>query len=359
MNDLTAYFEKSVFVLDGNIEAGETVYISTTMACADITLKTPVDGITLDGNALVIGESVALGTSITLVVKNAINNVTMEKTFKLRTADALTYSGKFVDATNGRGKLDLSKLDKTIEGVQAVTINGVDRNFETDGGTLFYDSTETGNVTVFIATDTTVYTLDILQADNVITTGEQFVQWGHKDKGNMSVGKYTVLANDITASGTNWFNGGYFYKTFDGLGHTITNFTGGKGLTDRIMPNAVWKNVNYVNATIEYDGGLFYYLAGGTIENVTATAKLTSGTTILGYGINNSNGKIVNCTFNVTSTDNGARFLLGGETHYYGIAIVGTTVNYAGEIKTNCACCGNTTKITLTNCTINSNYKAQ
>jgi hypothetical protein len=199
----------------------------------------------------------------------------------------------------------------------------------------------------------------------VLTTYAEYKAWAGTQNGTFNDYEYTVLANDITANGGFYVNGssvggpkGCFYKTFDGLGHTIDGFTCMHGIVDRIMPGSVWKNVNYTNITVN-DQGAFGYLAGGTFENITISGTLNHNR-ILTYGMNSSNTKFVNCTFNLTKADNSEVYLAAGEMHYYYVTLENTTVNYTGKVNTaTCSCCGKETKYTLTNSTINSNYVAQ
>ncbi len=355
MGDLTKAFEKSVIVLDGSIEIGQTIEVSTMMACATVSLKNPVNGVTFDGKTLTIGANAALGSEIVLVFTNAVNDVKLEKTFKLRAAETLTYSGKYVDAMNGQGKLDLSKLSKEIDEVKSVSINGLENACETKDGILYYNTTAAGKLTIVLNTDGYAYAVEVLQADNVISSWAEYSAWAVVAGGGYNSYNYTVLANDITApESVQWTNGGHFQKTFDGLGHTIDGFNCGHGIVQRLLDGAVWKNVVYTNVTVN-DTGLFGYLAGGTFENLTISGTLKHER-ILAYGVNSNNTKIVNCTFNLTSLDKADKYLTLGETHFYTITFENSTINYTGKVNyETCPCgCGNAAKITLTNSTINS-----
>ncbi|MBQ8294831.1 MAG: hypothetical protein IJX87_00195 [Clostridia bacterium] len=335
MSDLTEIFENSRIMVDGNFEAGATVTVSTTMACSEIVLKNAVNGVTFDGNTLTIATNVALGTPITLVFTNSLNDVKIEKTYTIRASETLTYTGQYVDAMNGQGKLNLSKLGKDIGEVQSVMINGVEKDCETKNGILYYDTAETGNVTLVLTTETCAYTVDVLQADNVITTAEEFIQWGHKDKGNFAVGTYTVLANDIKTSGWQYFGGFPQGKIFDGLGHTVDGFMGGMGIVRYLDGGTTtWKNVNYINYSGE---AVFYQILGGVYENITITGTVNTGTgALLGFTINRANTVIKNCTFDVTHTTAGTALNLAKKGSVYNdLTLIDTTVIYSnGQLTT-------------------------
>ncbi len=277
-----------------------------------------------------------------------------------------TYADQYVLVAGGNATLDLSKLSVSADDVVGVAVDGAFTEWSVDGSTLTY-ATTVGEKTLTVATTNGVYNVALVQADQVITTYEQFRVWTDtkiENGGTLNTYEYTVLANDITATGTNWFNGGFFYKTFDGLGHTITNFTGGKGLVERNMPSSVWKNVNYVNASIAYAGGLFYYLGGGTFENVNVSAKIVTGNSLLAHGVNDQNTKFVNCDITITSDGIAEDYLYRGTSHHYALTLINTTINYAGTINTKCDCnCGAEAKLTLTNSTListlSTNYYAK
>ena len=327
MGDLTEYFENSVILIDGSIEIGASATIGTTMACSEISLKTPVDGVTFDGKTLTVGTSATLGSQITLVFANSLNDVQIEKTYTLRTAETLTYTGKYVDAMSGQGKLELSKLGKEIGEVQSVTINGVEKVCETKNGVLYYDTAEVGNVTLVLNTDACAYSVEVLQADNVITTGEQFTQWIHKDKGNFGSYQYTVLANDITTTGTHYMNAFPQGRVFDGLGYTIDGFTSGMGIVRYLDGGTTtWKNVNYTN----YSGDLvLYQLLGGTFENVNVAGTVSNKTNLLAYTINRANTVVKNCTFNLNHSTAGTALNLAQKgADHNDLTLIDTTVIY-------------------------------
>ncbi len=337
MSDLESVFENSLTITEGNFEAGGAVTVTTTMACSKIVLKNAVNGVTFDGKTLKIGANVALGTTITLVVSNSLNDVAIEKEYTVRATETLTYAGKYVDATNGKAKLDLSKLSKTIGEVQAVAINGIEYGCATQDGILTYDTVETGKLMITLITETCVYSVEVLQADNVITTAEQFTKWIHKDKDNFGSYKYTVLANDITfaTASAHYMNSFPQGRVFDGLGHTIDGFASGMGIVHSLDGGTTtWKNVNYTN----YSGVLVLYVAlGGTFENVNVSGTVSDTGNLLVYTINRANTTVKNCVFNLNHKTAGTPLNLAKKgAEYNDITLIDTMIIYSnGQLTTN------------------------
>ncbi|MBQ8294830.1 MAG: hypothetical protein IJX87_00190 [Clostridia bacterium] len=267
----------------------------------------------------------------------------------------------YAKVSGGTATFTLSQMGETAPTtISKLLVNGVETQATVADGVLSYPATATGATTLMMTTDKGLRVMNIVHADNVITSWTEYNAWALVAGGGYNSYEYTVLASDITApAGNKYTNGGYFEKTFDGLGHTIDGFTCGHGVLQRLLSGATWKNVNYTNLTAG-DQGLFGYLAGGTFENIHIQGSFAvKGAGFFAYGINSSSTVINNCTFTLTDTTTTSRYLTGGQTDYYALTLTNTTVNYSGTIDLLCSHCKTVEgKYTFTNSTINNNYGA-
>jgi hypothetical protein len=270
----------------------------------------------------------------------------------------------YAKVSGGTATFALSQMGENAPTtVSELLVNGVKVTPTLENGVLSYPATNKGTTTLMMTTDKGLMVKNIVHADNVLTTWDEFKAWATTANGTYNTYEYTVLANDITASGTTYSNGGHFQKTFDGLGHTIKDFTCGHGIVQRLLAGATWKNVNYTNLKTTGQG-LFGYLAGGTFENITISGTIGTEAYLFAYGINAAT-TFTNCTFTLKSADNGTKCVSNGSVHAYGITFNNCTLNYSGTVNyQTCTCTGQytcnggTAKITLNNSTVNSNYNA-
>ena len=238
---------------------------------------------------------------------------------------AKTYEKQYILVEGGNATLDLTAISVSADDIVGVTVDGAFTEWSVDGSTLTY-ATTVGEKTLAVATTKGVYSVALVQADNVITTGAEFTQWIHKDKGNFAGGKYTVLANDIAPTGTHYMNTFPTDYVFNGLGHTIDGFASGMGLVLGLNGgNTAWKNVNYTN----YKGGMLLYNAlGGTFENVNVTGTVSDKDNLLAYTINRSNTIVRNCVFNVNHTTAGTTLKVASKGSSNTIIFENSTVIY-------------------------------
>lgn len=139
------------------------------------------------------------------------------------------------------------------------------------------------------------------ESDNIIISNEAELQTfaANVNGGNSYEGKTVVLTANINLGGENnpWTpigtSANSFKGTFDGNYHIISGL--------------------YIDSTSNYQG-LFGYVSGGTIENVTVQGNVTSmGGYIAGIVGYNNRGVIRNCSSTVDVNGNGGNFV-----HYYG-----------------------------------------
>ena len=158
------------------------------------------------------------------------------------------------------------------------------------------------------------------EADLTVSTLEELQNFAADvNGGNSYEGKTVVLAGDISLGGeTNpWTAIGTssapFKGTFDGGNHVISGL--------------------YINSTKSHQG-LFGYINGGTVQNVTVQGSVTStGGNIAGIVGYNNKGTIRNCSSAVEVSCTGGSFV-----HYYG----GIT-SYNNGTVTGCVNSGNIT----------------
>ncbi len=138
------------------------------------------------------------------------------------------------------------------------------------------------------------------EADLTVSTPEELQNFASDvNGGNSYEGKTVVLAGDISLGGeaNPWTAIGTqsapFKGTFDGGNHVISGL--------------------YINSTKSHQG-LFGYINGGTVQNVTVQGSVTStGGNIAGVAGYNNKGIIKNCSSAVDVNGKGGSFV-----HYYG-----------------------------------------
>ncbi|MBE7044719.1 MAG: hypothetical protein E7397_04265 [Ruminococcaceae bacterium] len=124
---------------------------------------------------------------------------------------------------------------------------------------------------------------------------------------------YHKLGSGANAAGeTTWYTyGGSFSGTFDGNGHTISN----------IYQNTWSMDGNYDNGYWDEAMGLFGYVNGGTVKNLTmenfqSDGEFTPTGCVAAYATNSTfeNIALVNCNPRVYNTGNGGIVGIGGNT---------------------------------------------
>ncbi|WP_119173236.1 two-partner secretion domain-containing protein, partial [Aliarcobacter cryaerophilus] len=286
--------------IDGEIKAKDS-FVETSGKDLNITneakitakkwLLDPVN-VTIDASNGTIGNETVGATVIQTALNNntdieiqADNNINVNEAITWSTAQELTlnagnniYINKSITATNNAGKLALKYGQISVNGgssdyyVNAKVNLKAGQNFSTQKGS---DLANKKNYTVITSLGSAGSTTGAdLQGIN----------------GNISANY--VLGSDINASATSSWNGGegfnplgfgnYFERTFDGLGHTIsdlyisrasTNFVGLFSYTEK----AVIKNIGLENININGNysvGGVVGYQNSGKIENSYASGTV-------------------------------------------------------------------------------------
>ena len=298
-----------------------------------ITLKTPIDGVSIDKGVLTVANTVAENTIITLVATHkdfpeitTELNVQVTKVYEqidwtalgsigdLETADANSYiqlpadlNGNVVGVSYGENSMnsDVSVTD----GVLSVPKAWVTEVYNAYGYTeqsikLYTDADKCYTVKATVVTKVLETQADLLA---ISTT-------------NSTLYGYYVLGNDIGCDGTTVIrlvnnntqgnNSVGFFGTFDGRGHIISNlhtdsatYNGLGGLFGMINTGAVVKNVAFINMSDNSRGLL---LSGesrplmGTLENVVVHAKSNTKSYILS-NLGQASGVMNNCLFlNIT-----------------------------------------------------------
>ena len=272
----------------------------------------------------------------------------------------------YAKVSGGNATFALSQMGENAPTtVSKLLVNGTEVQATVADGVLSYPATNTGATALMMTTDKGFRVMNIVHADNVITTWDQFVAWGTVSVDTYKQYAYTVLGNDIeNPAGVTIQFISRFYKIFDGLGHTIKNFNGKEGILRRLDNGATWKNVKYTGYTQTVkDGGLLGdYLNGGIFENIEITGTFAEGLNMnyfLAKGANVDTTSISNCTFTMTGDTATTKYLYAGTPHYYKVTVANSTITYTGgtiNYKT-CDCAkADATKSVITNTTINGEY---
>ena len=287
----------------GKVYGNSSTEISVNMRYASVEASGLYDVVTFENGILSVSDGASGGT-ITLTAKSLINGTTDTKVITVVPSTAVTVAHNRVDVeVVANAELDLSfatdYLGSTATVYSGSTVLG---NGAVSGGKTTIDATlfaEAGNaaITVFSEKNGTAYKFDVSVrvVTKIIRTAADLdairVQQSNIDTGTSIVGYY-VLGNDIDLGGAKlggdltyrngialWNEPFGFRGTFDGNGHTISNFRTGKyGMFGHIGTGAVIANLNLDNVTItgDYLAAVFAGNASGaTFSKINV--KLTSG----------------------------------------------------------------------------------
>ena len=136
-----------------------------------------------------------------------------------------------------------------------------------------------------IITDTAKYVLNGCVYNQGISTKDEFLAWQASIAVTNSEKCYTVLLEDINLEGATLATPVEYYRaaTFDGMGHTVSNFTYTKGIL-WMYANSVVKNVQFMDAvqdcsfagTSVVQWGVFGNNLRGTVQNVKVSVSTTN-----------------------------------------------------------------------------------
>ena len=189
-------------------------------------------------------------------------------------AEKLTYSSGYEMISNSAVTLNLTKLNKTISGIEKIALGGVDVTTSLNGNNLVLSGVTVGEKVVKIYTESNIYEFKVAFAERVLTTKQNVLDYFAAYDG-----KYTVLANDIDMGGSIVAMANYwgYAPKLDGLGHTLANFSTSVGIFGTTEAGALIRNIQFVNITkIGADNkaiGFFGKYYGGLIENVLLIGK--------------------------------------------------------------------------------------
>ena len=220
------------------------------VTCTDVTIKT------LSSNQLVATDK-TLPAGVTVISGD----------------DATGY---YVEGENGNVTF---KNEKFAVG-DSVTANGATYTVETAGElTVALSGMEIGKRTsvAIVAESYEILYSNVLAVTKVIKTLEDLSAVMVADTGVQIFGYY-VLGNDIDGQGAQlantvqiWNQNNGFRGTFDGAGHTISNFnTGNYGIFGNIAYGAVIKDLN-LEVNKAFSNVLAYAIRSATITNVNVT----------------------------------------------------------------------------------------
>ena len=289
-------------------------------------------GYTVNDNVLTLTDAPAGAKVYTIITDTAKYIVTLN--VYIAEKEQVIVESTFYGTDNDKKTLaiesapvDFGGSEVVLGNVQAVTYgDGTAVAFAANGNTLTLTNAPAGEETYTIITDTKVYTVNICLYGYGISNAEEFLAWQASAATAGTDKAYTVLLDDIdlekatlTAPTT------YYYGTFDGRAHTVSDFTYTKGVI-QLQSTGLVKNVQFTDAvqdcadfgsstiTVGFFGGNIL----GTVENVkicTTTKNITAGVThrsVLSWLINGWSaeaiGEVRNVVIEITPQE--------GITHY-------------------------------------------
>lgn len=211
------------------------------------------------------------------------------------TLKSVTVNGSAVNAVLAEGKVTIVNADLNV----GPTANKVVLTLEDEEHKLYKISVEITKISLIIETAD-----DFINMKNVFAANELV-----KDN---SYGGYYVVNADIDLAGKQWsiywnwtsarsaaggwsqWNGG-FIGTFDGRGHTISNFSmdsgSNSGIFGIVNQKSTVKNIAFENATLGNNQALFSSLSTGTFSNIYVNLiAANTGAKPNGWGLSNVNG---------------------------------------------------------------------
>lgn len=261
-------------------------------------LKTPVDGISIEGNVVTVTD--AFDVEFTIVATCVFDpTVTTEKTFTTVGVPSVNLQQVFdVDKSKETTVIVLDELDgKTVVEVKigefALTFTQEGKQLNIGG----YADIAYGEGVVKIMTDKALYNANVLSAWFVDSVDEWNAEVTASQANPTDWNKYYVLAADLDYTGTKYvapkgeqYGAVYGFKgTFDGRNHKIIGLTirdTANSFFGTVAMTATIKNVAFTNCAFSYfdiDGttflsvnksGIVADLLYGTLENVFVQGNL-------------------------------------------------------------------------------------
>ncbi len=313
---------------DKYVALNSTLTLNSTSNYVIWSLDTPVEGLTIDGDKLILGEG-AVPSEVTITATN-IFDLANPKTYTFNTINVeeykslpLSYIEIYGAADKPRLEIDLSSVG-AVDSIISVKINGTDCGFSYESGVFSINKSE---LAAFISND---ISMDILLkrgesyvmvsitgkvVTKAISTAEEFknmATYMDKSEGLQHYYHYTgyiVLANDIDLTGVEPFSmfipeaaGSAtgedkaqigFNGTLDGQGFAVKNYTAGQtGLFNSIGEDAIITNIAFLDI-IAPEGTryifaqrinpFFYNSTNGWISDVYVSIKTWESGILFGH----------------------------------------------------------------------------
>ncbi len=325
-------------------------------------LKEAVEGveITSDGK-LTVADTVANDTPITVVVTSIIYPNGVESTITVRKVTTESVSLDPIDLSTVTDNITLN-LGSGIAGansIDSVTYNDADITFSEADGVItiakseFEEKVGSGEIVLTAsADDAYYYTVNVTVADKIITTPEEFT--GMKTyltaSGEDALTGYILLGDNIDLEDATYngigevsgSDGNYTFTdkwagTFNGNGHTVSNFTINSNfgsLFAWITSSGVVKNLALVDVTLSNAaGGVVSTINEGEISNIFVKGTISSGKDAAiggSYGTGTGAPSLVTSTLSASATMHDIFVVSEGSTiTTYGGLIIGF-VNISG-----------------------------
>ena len=300
MRNFNDALENVFYTVDGDLKANSTVTIQASLFDAEYSLKNAVNGITLNGNVITIGD-VTAATAFTFVVKSNTFGVSVEIPMQTYNYNTVTYEEDYLAIKDGKTTLDVDKIPGFSGDVKKVTVNGVDANATKSGTTVTFNNNEVDVQSVAVYSETDVYTFDVVIADVVVTNGSELFATLRLN-GRQATRRYIVLANDIQLDDTQFDSGFLMDFVFDGLGNTIYDGYEYSGLFCNDANAVTFKNVNFVNfktATSIFGGKFVGKMTFENVNFINTKFPGFNGATYLLYNVNYDGTEVLfkNCNF--------------------------------------------------------------
>ena len=286
----TLTLEASFEVVGNPLVGGQVEFvISSNLPAERFTLEILEGGASasLNGNFLMINEDAVDGTIIKVKVACLADEswggvlefvVGKKEVVSEKLLLAKGDAGKDV-ANIGLAAVDLSETEIDLQKLQKVILDGEETtNYTISDNVMTFNNPDAGTHAIIFETASVRYIANVCFYGHSVSTIAELEEWR-----STQVLAYTVLLKDLNAQGQTlavssvWREG-----AFDGLGHTIYNFTLKGGFVCALNPAGAVKNLQLVNfiqdcSLASWDNKFGVVCGennGGTIENVMLKGDL-------------------------------------------------------------------------------------
>ena len=310
---------ESAVMIEGetiSVSGGEQKQLNATVTFSDGTIytKNPYytwessdeSVVTVDENGVITAKGVG-STTITVSAlggrffDSCVVNVAKGGTVNLDYQFLAQGDAGYLTTETGNATIDLTDAGIVGTNVTKVMCNGIEvaiANKTQNSITL--NNALAGMQEYTFETTAANYVMEGCVYNQGISTKDEFIAWQTAAAAGTGKG-YTVLLDNIDLEGVTLATPTtYYYGTFDGMGHTVTDFTYTKGAIWMMYPSVI-KNVQFMNATqdctfagtavVQY--GFFGQVIRGTVENVkVSTATINVGAvhrSVIAFAFNNGN----------------------------------------------------------------------